>query len=231
MSQYILFYSKKCKHSINFINILHKINARSYFTFISVDRDPRTGQRHTSVSKFQITAVPSIFVNDQMYVGQKALLWLKKMITDMGIKGPPSMDTRQNREGHEANPVRMGHDEGEELVGYDPNGDNMLSIDTNLDDTRINYITEDGNSHRQDVEGTYQIQHQSILPSDIARDLDIKLLREGGTGGGRESTERRQRTGLKTDALKSKQQESEYQKLCNLRDQEVPKQRMMRNYN
>lgn len=227
MSQYILFYSKKCKHSINFINILHKINARSYFTFISVDRDQRTGQRHTAVSKFQIKAVPSIFVNDQMYVGQKALLWLKKMITDMGINGPPSTSTRQNREGHEANPVRMGHDEGE-LVGYDSNGDNMLSIDTNLDDTRINYITEDGNCHRD--EGTYQIQHQPILPTEVSRELDIKLLREGGTGGGRESNGgRKQRTGLKTDALKSKQQESEYDRLVKLRNQEVPKQRMMRN--
>jgi Glutaredoxin len=230
MSQYILFYSKKCKYSINFINILHKINARSYFTFISVDRDPRTKQRNTAVDKFQIKAVPSIFVNDQIYVGQKALLWLKKMITDMGIKGPPSMDTRQNKEGHEVNPVRNGHDDNDgELLGYDPNGDNMLSIDTNLDDTRINYITEDGNSHRQDVEGDFQLQHQSILPTDIARDLDIKLLREG-TGNNREGNGGGQRKqGLKNDTLKAKQHESEYERYCRVRDSETPKARMIRN--
>jgi hypothetical protein len=229
MSQYILFYSKKCKYSINFINILHKINARSYFTFISVDRDPRTKQRNTAVDKFQIKAVPSIFVNDQIYVGQKALLWLKKMITDMGIKGPPSMDTRQNKEGHEVNPVRNGHDDNDgELLGYDPNGDNMLSIDTNLDDTRINYITEDGNSHRQDVDGDFQLQHQSILPTDIARDLDIKLLREG-TGNNKESNGGQRRQGLKNDTLKAKQHESEYERYCRVRDSETPKARMIRN--
>jgi hypothetical protein len=229
MSQYILFYSKKCKYSINFINILHKINARSYFTFISVDRDPNTRQRHTAVSKFQITAVPTIIVNDQVYVGQQSLLWLKKLITEMGMSGPPAISSRNNKESYEASPNKIGHDdENEELIGFDPNGDTMYSIENPTGDARINYQPEDGENHRQDA-GDYQINHQSILPNDVARDLDIKLLKEGGTGR-EQGGEKRQRIGLKTNQLKKKQEESEYQKLCRMRDEEIPQPRKIRNF-
>lgn len=226
MSQYILFYSQKCKYSVNFINILHKINARSYFTFISVDRDPKTKQRHTAVQKFQIQMVPTIIINDQVYVGNQALIWLKNLITDMGLSGPPAIGSRNNKEGYEVAPNKSGNDnDGENLSGYDPNENSFLSVDNNLDSGNLNYIVEDGQSHRENS-NKYQINHQSILPSEVARDLDIQLLREGNKnnkGGG--SSNQKQRTGLRNDALKQKQQQSEYEKYRRMRDNEVPKQR------
>lgn len=222
MSQYILFYSQKCKYSVNFINILHKINARSYFTFISVDRDPKTKQRHAAVQKFQIQMVPTIIINDQVYVGNQALIWLKKLITDMGLSGPPAIGSRNNKEGHEVAPNKSGNDnDGENLAGYDPNENSFLSVDNNLNGN-LNYAVEDGQSHRGD-ENNYQINHQSILPSEVARDLDIQLLREGNKSNNKGS--QKQRTGLRGDALKQKQQQSEYEKYCRMRDSEVPKQR------
>jgi hypothetical protein len=224
MSQYILFYSEKCKYSVNFINILHKINARSYFTFVSVDRDPKTKQRHTAVQKFQIKYVPTIIINDELLVGQQALLWLKKLITDMGTSGPPAIGSRHNKDGHETSPNKMEPEEQQELSGYDPDSGNMVSIDTDLDN-KISYITEDGEDYRGQ-QSDFQISHQSILSNEIARDLDIRLLKEGNSGN--QGNEKKQRIGLKGDSFKEKQKESEFEKYRRMRDSEVSKPRQMR---
>lgn len=234
MSQYILFYSKKCKYSINFINILHKINARSYFGFICVDKDIKTGVRTPQTMKFMkqfsITQVPSIIVNDQKYVGKNALLWLRSMINDMGLSGPHALPSRQNKDNSYFTPNRTG-----DFNDYDGNGtdnggvkysdnstDNFMSIDNSIDQGRINYIPEDGEYHKANNRDNYTIPHQSILPADMAREIDISMLKGASEGNKERSNER---SGLKGDSLKKKQRDSEYERIMRARDNEVPQQR------
>jgi hypothetical protein len=215
MSQYILFFSKKCKYSIQFINIIHKVHLRNYFTFISVDQN-KDRTRDTSVAKFNITHVPTIIINDQKLVGQQALLWLRDAVSDMGLKSPHSMDSRQQKETFEETP-RYIEEQQEELSGYNPDDSNFVNIDTNLDDTRIHYQPEDGQTHRN--KGEFGLESPSILPPEEARKFDINIYKtktnSGSTG----------RTGLKKDTLKTKQYNSEYERYLQERESEIPQQR------
>lgn len=223
MSQYILFYSKKCKYSINFINILHKINARGYFSFITVDRDQRTGQRNRFVNQYQVSQVPTIIVNDKKMVGAEAFQWLRSIIYDMGLKGPQSIDTRQNKEGSHINPRNFEEDENEQergLEGFDSTDNNFMSVESTAN-SRIEYIPEDGETRRPDG---YNIssQYQSILPADEARKLDIELLK---TGKNTNNEYQRKPKGLKQDKLKEKQRDSVFEKYRMQRDSEIPQPR------
>ena len=97
MSQYILFYSKKDQKSMHFMNLLHKIGIRQNFTCFDVS--PVKGPKPTKyIRQFQITHIPTICVDDQYYIGNNALIWLKSVISDMGLRGPQSMSSRQNKE-------------------------------------------------------------------------------------------------------------------------------------
>lgn len=215
MSQYILFFSKKCKYSIQFINIIHKVHLRNYFTFISVDQN-KDRTRDTSVAKFNITHVPTIIVNDQKLVGQQALLWLRDVVSDMGLKSPHSMDSRQQKETFEETPRHI-EEQSEELSGYNPDDSNFVNIETNLDDTRIHYKPEDGQNHRN--KGKFELESPSILPPEEARKFDINIYKTKTNSG---ST---RRTGLKKDNLKTKQYNSEYERYLQERESEIPQQR------
>lgn len=220
MSQYVLFYSKKCKNSISFLNILHKINARRYFIFISVDRE--NGCLNPAIRKFQITHVPTIIANDQFYVGYNAILWLKNIISDMGLKGPHTIDSRQNKEtcGENYNRIsETNQDQDQEgFSGFDPTLGNMLSIDNDMDN-KINFVPEDGQNHNR--RGDYQIPHQSILPPEKARECDIDILRSSNGGKKGNDTKRRTR-GLKGDSLKEKQYNNEFERYIQERDSDIP---------
>lgn len=233
MSQYILFYSKKCKHSITLLNVLHKIGIRHHFTLISADRE-KNGNRTPYLKQFGIDRVPTVIVDEQKYVGNDALRWLRNVISDMGLRGPPAIASRANKEFNSVNPryneedrYQDGYqDDDDDLPGYD-NGaqENFAPIDNQVDG-RINYIPEDGNSHSR--HSGLEISHQSILPPDEARALDIKLLRKGSTGGRDNDNDRggrRKRSGLKQDSLKTKRHESEYAQYMQERDSEIPQPR------
>lgn len=228
MSQYVLFYSKKCKYCVNFINILHKINARGYFSFVTVDRNPQTGQRNRFVNQYQVSQVPTIIVNDKKMVGAEAFQWLRSIIYDMGLKGPQSIDTRQNKDGSHINPQNFDKDEDQNqeengLEGFDDTDNNYMSVESTAN-ARIEYIPEDGETRRPS-NNNINSQYQSILPADEARKLDIELLKTGrNTSDG--SPKRRQ--GLKQDKLKNRQQDSAFEKYKRERDSEVvePRRRM-----
>lgn len=225
MSQYILFYSKKCKYSVNFINILHKINARGYFSFVTVDRNPQTGQRNRFVNQYQISQVPTIIVNDKKMVGAEAFQWLRSIIYDMGLKGPQSIDTRQNKDGSHINPQNFDEDEGEcELEGFDNTDNNFMSVE-NTANSRIEYVPEDGETRRpSDGYNSISSQYQSILPADEARKLDIELLKTGRNSND-DNGYQKKRQGLKQDKLKEKQRDSVFEKYRMQRDSEIPQPR------
>ncbi|MEK6881986.1 MAG: hypothetical protein AABY22_20375 [Nanoarchaeota archaeon] len=222
MSQYILFYSKKDQKSMHFMNLLHKIGIRQNFTCFDVS--PVKGPKPTKyIRQFQITHIPTICVDDQYYIGNNALIWLKSVISDMGLRGPQSMSSRQNKEGFDMNPRNMGGSdyEREGPQEYNPGADNLASIDSNIETDRISYIPEDGNSHRSS--GHYNLGVQSILPPDMARDLDQDMLKMGTGGSGNDRQP--QRSGLKRDALKAKQHDSEFERYKRERDQDIPQGR------
>lgn len=223
MSQYLLFYGKSCKMSIKFINLLTKVNARGYFNFIDAAKDPRTGQRNRYVQQFGITNVPTIIINDRKYVGKEVFYWLRSIVYEMGLSGPTSVDSRQNKDSSQINPREYDNgyeeDEAEGPMGYQGDEDNYTPVGTSNEG--INYIPEDGQTRRPTND--INMMYDTILPADEARELDIKLLKSGGkTGNGRDN---KRKTGLKGDQLKEKQYNNEFERYKKERESEVAQPR------
>ena len=86
----ILFYSKFCQPCNNFITILQETTIFNIFEYVCVDRDPRTRNRDPLVKEFQIKRVPSIFIDNQVYVGVDAFEWLAHILQNGQINSKNS---------------------------------------------------------------------------------------------------------------------------------------------
>lgn len=116
---YILFYSKHCKYSAKFVELLRKIHYESHFEMISVDKI--NGKRHPFVSKYNIKEVPSIIVDQRIYTGKESFKWLQTKIKNSN-SAVPSESVRQNKIPH--------------ISGYMPEMSSMgLSGETPFDGT------------------------------------------------------------------------------------------------
>lgn len=91
---YLLFYSKYCKYSSKFIDLVEKIHYQSYFEMVSVDK--ANGKRHPFVSKYNIKEVPSVIVNQRIYAGKEAFKWLQSKIKTANTT-LPTQSVRQNK--------------------------------------------------------------------------------------------------------------------------------------
>lgn len=82
MVSYTLFYSKRCKFSREFINKLENYtNINMNFKKICVDSINPTVQQY--LNKYKIKAVPSIVVNNNVYLGYEAFKWLDSQTTEI----------------------------------------------------------------------------------------------------------------------------------------------------
>lgn len=91
---YLIFYSKYCKYSKKFKEIVDKINEDKYFRYISVDK--KQGKRDPLVTKYKIKEVPTIIVDGRIYVGKYAFKWLEEKIKNVNIS-VSSQSTRMNK--------------------------------------------------------------------------------------------------------------------------------------
>ena len=197
------------------MNILYKIKLNQNFSYICVDRDPNTKQRSKLIEKYGVTHVPTIIVNDSKLIGKNALLWLRNIISDMGLNGPPAVSSRSNKETSGINP-RYITEITESPRGYnDDSTENFMSVDNSVDKNRIAYIAEDGNSHRS---SGYSIQSQTILPAEIAMELDNSMTKGDS---GKPSKSSYKNSGLKKDLFKEQQSKNEYERYKQERDSEL----------
>jgi glutaredoxin-related protein len=91
---YLLFYSKKCKYSNKFIELLSHIGEEKFFKMVEVVKT--NGKFPTIVKKYGITEVPTAYINGQMYAGPKAFKWLERKIKNVNHQ-VSSQDTRMNK--------------------------------------------------------------------------------------------------------------------------------------
>jgi hypothetical protein len=91
---YLLFYSKKCKYSNKFIDLLIDIKEDRYFETVEVVKI--NGKFNPLIKKYNIKEVPTIIVDSQMYVGQSAFKWLSNKIKNINHQ-VSTMDTRANK--------------------------------------------------------------------------------------------------------------------------------------
>jgi hypothetical protein len=91
---YLLFYSKKCKYSFKFIELLQDIGEDSFFKMIDVAKV--NGVYPPIVKKYKIKEVPTAIIDGHMYVGQQAFKWLENKIKNINHK-ISSQDTRANK--------------------------------------------------------------------------------------------------------------------------------------
>lgn len=91
---YLLFYSKKCKYSFKFIELLQDIGEDSFFKMVDVAKV--NGNYPPIVKKYKIKEVPTAIIDGQMYVGQQAFKWLEKKIKNINHT-ISSQDTRANK--------------------------------------------------------------------------------------------------------------------------------------
>lgn len=82
MVSYTLFYSKKCKFSGEFINKLEQfININMNFKKICIDNMNNNIKQY--LNKYKIKAVPTIIVNNNVYLGYEAFKWLDSQTTEI----------------------------------------------------------------------------------------------------------------------------------------------------
>jgi hypothetical protein len=87
----LLFYSNYCKHSAKFIKFLEQSGQSEFCAKICVDKD-ESNRRHNFVTRYNITEVPSMIVENQVLPGKSAFDWLSSK-----SEGTPSIDTRMNK--------------------------------------------------------------------------------------------------------------------------------------
>lgn len=91
---YLLFYSKYCKFSKQFISTLEKTREYQNFKMVSVEK--KNGKRPDIVAKYNVREVPTIVINGNILSGEKAFAWLNNVINSSG-RQISSMSTRQNK--------------------------------------------------------------------------------------------------------------------------------------
>jgi hypothetical protein len=91
---YLLFYSKKCKYSVKFLQLLHDIGEENFFRLVDVAKV--NGKLPDMVRKYRVTEVPTIIVNGNFYKGKSAFKWLESKIKNINHQ-VSSQDTRANK--------------------------------------------------------------------------------------------------------------------------------------
>lgn len=91
---YLLFYSKKCKYSLKFIELLSNVKEEQFFKFIEVAKV--NGKYPSLVKKYGIKEVPTALIDGQMLVGPKAFKWIEKRIKNINHQ-VSSQNTRINK--------------------------------------------------------------------------------------------------------------------------------------
>lgn len=88
---YIIFYSKYCNFSNQFLTTLEKTRENQFFKRVSVDTPQG---RNFAVTKYNVKKVPTIIVDETPLVGVEALKWLQKKIKTGSVG---SLSTRNNK--------------------------------------------------------------------------------------------------------------------------------------
>ena len=86
------FYSNNCPYCRKFFKVLKGSGQDSFFENISADK--QNGIRNPLIAKYGVREVPSILVNEKLYQGKQAFLWLESMVKSKSV---PQMDSRSNR--------------------------------------------------------------------------------------------------------------------------------------
>jgi glutaredoxin len=151
---YLLFYSKKCKYSIKFVELLHNINEDKFFEFVEVKKV--NGKFDKRIGQYGVKEVPTVIIDSQLLVGQQAFNWLKSKIKNIN-HSVSTLNTRANKTpvitGYAANISSASLSETQQF-----DGNNMFSSINNFQ--KINTPDMD-----QEYEKT-----PFILPSDNITD-------------------------------------------------------------
>lgn len=92
---YLLFTSSYCKYSKLFVKNLIEAKEDKFFQEISVDKQ-KNGRRPEIVFTYGIKEVPTIIVDETVYVGKDAFKWLARKIKNLN-HAVSSQSTRMNK--------------------------------------------------------------------------------------------------------------------------------------
>lgn len=132
---YVLFYSNYCKFSHKFIDILEKSGEATYFAKICVDKD-QNGQRSNIISKYGITEVPTVLIENRQLAGYNAFIWLKNRI-DNSQDQINTLSTRQNKQQVSMQQLNQTKNIPTELEGFSSNCFNSNFSDSHLQISNI----------------------------------------------------------------------------------------------
>lgn len=198
---YLVFYSKYCAYSRQFINTLQKSDEDRFFTKISVDN--KRGKEY-AVKEFNIKKVPTIIVNQSVYEGVDSLKWLQSKIK--GKNTVASMNTRMNKLA-----IKPKKEVKVPLINAYEYEIDSADIGC-LNNTRENNLSiqgqMDSNFNIQEFAGAIHTPEET--DGVVEKDFRFKLPEINITNG---STEIKG----KTSGEKSSQMESEFEKMMSLR--------------
>lgn len=152
---YVLFYSKKCKYSEHFLQILTDAKEDKFFKKVCVDKI--NGKRPDYVKKYKITEVPTIMVDGQLHVGTSCFKWLKVRIQNMK-NSINSHDTRVNKPKPQLN----------QITGFTPDNSSALLSGESMFDGNSQYCSLEhvGSLIPTPAEGSEIEKSNFILPGD-----------------------------------------------------------------
>jgi hypothetical protein len=149
---YVLFYSKQCKYSTSFIKFLVDAKEDKFFKNVSIDKV--NGKRPDFVKKYNIVEVPTIMIDNKLYAGNQAFVWLQRRIKNMK-NAINSQATRVNKP--KLNVISgFCPDSSSSILGQEE------SFDGNSSYCSLNY----DNSISCPTEGTVVHKTDFILPND-----------------------------------------------------------------
>jgi len=194
-----------------------------YFAKVCADRDRVTRQRPSILASYKIKEVPTIIVENRILPGLDAFRWLANRLEN-STTTVNSMATRHNKNSENVrnsvpNPedVRAANDIGfaNTLEGFSMNNsssfsDNCVQL-SNMNDIKINTPDES-----DEVEKTSNFVLRDDNITAVAINTPITSA----------SDVRRPKVGLKKDLLKTKQMDSQYNKLMQEREEAVKRPRV-----
>lgn len=199
---YILFYSNYCNYSKKFINILENSGEASFFVKICVDKDHKTGQRPPILSKYKITEVPTIIVENRKLPGYSAFKWLHTRIENSQDK-VNSLPSRQNKQVVNTKNLAAQKKEPEIEPYFNGSSANFTDSCVQIGDVSSEKINTPGEEEEVD-KGTFTLQDDDITATAM-------------------NTEMKVQSSVSKDKLKTKQFDNDYNKLLQERDLTTPK--------
>ncbi len=166
MVAYLLFYSNRCKNSMIFIRELEKypqININ--FQKICVDKNSVNYQKANQYIKhYKILGVPSIVINNNVYLGYDAFDWLKNTLESNTQSIYPSMNKRDYSDAVSGNQQQgmLGGLNGEEA--------DMQPINYSNNHMSINGLTQ-----------SKQNQQKPSQNQDLPKELQPIVCKKGNT--------------------------------------------------